>query len=138
MQTYEYELPVSKKKVVFREVTWSDREEAISLTRKLGKDRTQMQVGDLIASYALLTVDGKEPADPDPTIRFNSWPYKDTVCYITFFSQLCLVTDEDLEETSKQAKKLQMQYMSGNAGDDHKPEKKPQTTSHLSPMEDLR
>jgi hypothetical protein len=138
LRTYRCTLPVSKNVVEFREVTFKDREECIRLIDELGRRRTSLQLGDILAAYAIVSINGQPPFEIDPTARFNDWHYKDASYYITFFSQLCLVTDEDLEEASREAKKLQMQYISGRPLEEDNPhpvKSTPRSTTSLKTEE---
>lgn len=118
MQEFKYVLPVSKRTVSFREVTFGDRKRAIDQLTKLGKrDDVDIRISDLLASYALQSVgdlsSGDDRWEPDVTMRFDNWHYKDVTAYVQYFSVLCLVTDEEIEEITRPAKKHLKSYMNG-------------------------
>lgn len=139
LRTYKCTLPISKSVVEFREITFQDREDAIKLLNDMGRTRTNLSIGDILAAYAIVAVDGKEPFEFDPTRRLGSWHYKDASYYITFFAQICLVTDDDLEEASREAKKLQMQYMSGRPLEEDSPtQSKPSRSMTSLKTEELK
>lgn len=119
-QIFHYKLPVSNRVVKFREVTFGDRKRAIDLVQQLGRQNDlDLRVSDLLASYALVSVgdlSSEDDAwDPDVTTRFDSWHYKDVTAYVQYFSVLCLVTDEEIEEITRTAKKHLKSYMNGEA-----------------------